>query len=228
MQLNKSLEQEVEKMTDKDLNDWSFETLYRDFGNRPIGYPLLKLYDSFMSIKRYDRMPYYIAPVGTHVVDYEDRLLNMVDWMVDAHEEARNTDDKNRNFYQRSVYVLQNFMRYQNDTVCNIMFDTKASKPAYDTLNATITHQNRLFYLSTLFLHVTTTVGMSFYLRYRRIGAIPTVLIAAAYYSYFENANNILYKLIVDRKVIQAARAFGLEKHIQPTGTFKNRNIGYL
>lgn len=77
-------------------------------------------------------------------------------------------------------------------------------------------------------MHVTTTVGMSFYLRYRRIGAIPTVLIAAAYYSYFENVNNILYKLTVDRSVIQVARAYGLDKHVQPTGTFKNRNLGYI
>ena len=44
---------------------WNAEQLYRDFWNRPLGYPLLVLYNTFMSIRRYDRMPFYIAPIGT-------------------------------------------------------------------------------------------------------------------------------------------------------------------
>ena len=83
-------------------------------------------------------MPFYFAPVGASVVNYEDLILNYVDWMVDAHEEARNTADVNRNFYQRSVYVTQNFLRYQNDTMCNLMFDTKAPRPLYDKMNSVI------------------------------------------------------------------------------------------
>ena len=81
------------------MTDWSFETLYRDFQHRPIGYPLLKAYDSFMNIKRYDKMPFYAAPVGEKVVSYEDRFIMYLDWLVDAHEEARNTHDTNRKFY---------------------------------------------------------------------------------------------------------------------------------
>lgn len=57
------------------MADWSFETLYRDFQHRPIGYPLLKAYDSFMNIKRYDKMPFYAAPVGENIVSYEDRFI---------------------------------------------------------------------------------------------------------------------------------------------------------
>ena len=106
------------------MGDWTFEQMYRDFWNRPLAYPLLRSYNSFMNIKRYDRMPFYIAPAAGKVVNYEDELLNVIDWAVDAHEEARNKADFNRNFYQRAVYVYNNYLRYQNDTVCNLMFDT--------------------------------------------------------------------------------------------------------
>ena len=57
---------------------------------------------------------------------------------MDAHEEARNPADINRNFYKRSVYVKDNFLRYQNDTMCNMMFDVKASKAEYAKLNSVI------------------------------------------------------------------------------------------
>ena len=98
---------------DQDHNDWSDpETYYREFFNRPLLYPLLKMYGSFMDIKRYEKMPFYFAPQGESIVNYEDKILNIIDWAVDAHEEARNTSDANRNFYQRSVYVSQNFLRY--------------------------------------------------------------------------------------------------------------------
>ena len=81
------------------MADWTFEQLYRDFWSRPVTYPLMNAYNKFMSIKRYDRMPFYIAPAAGQVVNYEDKILNYVDWLVDAHEEARNTEDRNRNFY---------------------------------------------------------------------------------------------------------------------------------
>ena len=94
------------------MTDWSFETLYRDAQHRPLGYPLLKFYSSFMDIKRGDKMPFYIIPAGEGVVSFEDRVIRFLDWMVDAHEEARNTDDLNRNFYQRALYTYNNFLRY--------------------------------------------------------------------------------------------------------------------
>ena len=82
-----------------------------------------------MDIKRYEHMPYYFYPQGVSVVKIEDKIINFIDWTVDAHEEARNPNDRHRNFYQRSVYVLKNFLRYQNPTMCNVMFDTKATRP---------------------------------------------------------------------------------------------------
>lgn len=59
---------------------------------------------------------------------------------------------------------------------------------------------------------------MSYFFRYRRVGIIPTLGIASAYYILFENVNNILYKVLVDRKVISEARRLGLGKHVQPVG----------
>ena len=52
---------------------------------------------------------------------------------------------------------------------------------------------------------------LSFFFRYRRVGAIPTLAIGAAYYVFFENANNIMYKLIVDRAVLGQTRRLGYE-----------------
>lgn len=109
-------------------SDWSWQQLYRDFWNRPIGYPLLTMYNQIMRIKRYDRMPFYFAPVGSAVVSFEDGFINRLDWALDAHEEPRNPGDRNRNFYERANYFMRNYFRYQNDTLCNVMFDTKASR----------------------------------------------------------------------------------------------------
>lgn len=81
-----------------------------------------------MGIKRYEHMPFYFYPSGVSVVSLEDKLLNYIDWAVDAHEEARNTADSNKTFYMRAVYLYDNYLRYQNDTVCNVMFDTQANK----------------------------------------------------------------------------------------------------
>lgn len=93
-------------------SDWNWQTIYKDFWNRPLGYPLLSLYERIMNIRRYDRMPFYFAPIGSGVVNYEDEFLHFLDYVVDAHEEARNPMDKNRNFYQRTAYVWKNFLRY--------------------------------------------------------------------------------------------------------------------
>ena len=208
-------------------NWWSWETWNREFWNRPLGYPILRAYGAFMEIRRYDKMPFYFAPVGEDIVSLEDRILNYVDWLVDAHEEARNNADANRNFYQRSVYVYQNFLRYQNDTMCNMMFDVKAPKPLYDKLNSTISQRNKLYYASVTGVHMLAFSYLSFFFRYRRLGVVPTLVVSAAYYSFFENVNNILYKIIVDKPVMDCARKFGYSAQVQPTGSYKERDITF-
>jgi len=181
------------------MGDYTLEQVYRDFWSRPLAYPLLRIYSQFMNIKRYDRMPFYIAPAAGKVVNYEDELINLLDWTVDAHEEARNTEDRNRNFYSRAVYAIYNFHRYSNDTMCNLMFDCKAARPVYDKINSTIDRQNRLFYITAAAFHSASFMYLSYFFRYRRVSLVPTLAIASAYYIFFENSTNILYKLIVDQ-----------------------------
>jgi hypothetical protein len=57
-------------------------------------------------------MPFYFFPAGVNVKAKTHSILNYIDWLVDAHEEARNTTDRNKSFYQRAVYTWQNYLRY--------------------------------------------------------------------------------------------------------------------
>ena len=45
-----------------------FATLWRDTMERPLAYPLFRIYDQFMSIRRYEHMPFYFYPGGVSVV----------------------------------------------------------------------------------------------------------------------------------------------------------------
>ena len=87
-------------------------------------------------------MPFYIYPQAKSWISFEDTILTFLDWAVDAHEIERNKEDINRTFYQRSLYVYENFLRYQNDTMANLMFDTKARKVDYDRLNSVLSVGN--------------------------------------------------------------------------------------
>ena len=209
------------------MADWTLEQMYRDFWGRPVAYPLLRMYNSFMNIKRYDKMPFYIAPAAGKVVDYEDEVINRIDWLVDAHEEARNTEDRNRNFYQRAVYAKDNYLRYQNDTVANLMFDVQAPGPVYDKINSIVDQRNRIYYASAAAVHASAFMYLSFFFRYRRVSAVPTLAIASAYYIFFENLNNIMYKLIVDKAVLGEARNLGFSAQAQPVGKPINRGISF-
>ena len=60
------------------------------------------------------------------VSSFEDSCLKFLDYLVDAHELERNKNDINKNFYQRTNYVLHNFHRYSNESIANLTFDTKA------------------------------------------------------------------------------------------------------
>ena len=69
---------------------YDLQTLLREFQERPLAYPLLSLYAKFMNIRRYDQFPFYIYPQGMAVNKFEDRVVNFVDYLVDAHELERN------------------------------------------------------------------------------------------------------------------------------------------
>ena len=86
--------------------------------------------------------------------------------------------------------------------MCNVMFDVRAPRPVYDKLNSVISQQNTMFYAGATAFHMLALGYTSFFFRYRRLTPLPVFAIGTAYYCMFENINNILYKVIVDRKVI--------------------------
>lgn len=172
-------------------------------------------------------MPFYIYPSAKSWISYEDTIITFLDWLVDAHELERNKEDKNRTFYQRSLYVYENFLRYQNDTIANVMFDGKARKIDYDRLNSEVSVGNTKFFLATSAFHTLGFMYLSYFFRFRRVGLLPVAGISCAYYYAFTKINNAAYKWFVDRPVLSTARELGLERHVQPVGHHKNRGLNY-
>ncbi len=204
-----------------------FESFWRDSQERPLGFPLLNIYAQFMDIKRYDHMPYYFYPQGKQFVGLEDIALNFVDHLVDAHELERNKQDYYWPFYHRSIYFWCNFHRYSNDTVANLMFDTKLSKKDYDRVNSSVDQSTNFFYAASTFANLVAFAYGSYFFRFRRLNKAQVLLVGTAYYYAFQSINSTLYKLIVDRNVISTARALGQHEHVQPTGSFKNRGLNF-
>lgn len=164
-----------------------------------------------MNIKRHDHFPFYIYPQAKSWISFEDTIITFIDWLIDAHEQERNKSDVHRSFYQRCVYVSSNFLRYQNDTLGNLMFDTKIKKNEYDKLNSTIRQRNIAYYLSLTGFHTLGFMYLSYFFRFRRLNLVSTLVISSAYYYFFTKVNNIAYKLIVDKKVIDVTRKLGYE-----------------
>ena len=115
---------------------FDFSSFIRDFQERPLIYPILRSYSWFLSIKRYEKFPFYIYPQGMSISSYEDKFVRFLDFLVDAHELERNKNDNEKNFYQRTKYVLTNFPRNTNETFANLTFDTRIRKTEYDRLNS--------------------------------------------------------------------------------------------
>ena len=86
--------------------------------------------------------------------------------------------------------------------MCNMMFDVQATRPAYARMNATVSQGTRDFYIATALLHTTAFCGLSYFFRYRRVTTLPALAIGTAYFYFFQNVNNIMYKLMVDQAVI--------------------------
>ena len=173
---------------------------------------MLGLYYNFMNIKRYDKMPFYIYPSAKSWISFEDTFLTFLDWAVDAHELERNTADKNRSFYDRKHYYLyDNFLRYNNETIANAMFDTQLRANDYARLNSAVSIGNTRYFAATAALHTFSFMYLAYFFRFRRVGLLPTFGISCAYYYAFTKVNNLAYKLLVDKLVIQTARDIGQE-----------------
>ena len=172
---------------------FDFSQLLRDAQENPINYPFLRVYSAFMNIKRYDKFPFYVQPGAASVSSFEDSVLKFLDYLVDAHEIERNKCDFNRNFYSRSIYVSRNFHRYSNDTMANVMFDTKARQSEYDRLNSVCDWSTTKYYLTATAGHMIFLSWMAYAFRYRRLNKLQTLAVGTGYYYAFGMSNNLLY-----------------------------------
>ena len=67
----------------------------------------------------------------------------------------------------------------------------------------------------------------SYFFRFRRLNKVQVAAVGTAYYYGFSSINNTLYKLLVDKKVIDTARKMGYDEHVQPNGTYKVRGLNF-
>ena len=75
--------------------------------------------------------------------------------------------------------------------------------------------------------HFSILAYMSYFFRFRRLNKLQVLAVGTGYFYAFNSINNILYKLMVDKKIISEVRKFGLDKHIQPNGTTKERGFNF-
>ena len=205
--------------------DW--ESLTRDVQERPLLFPLFKLYSSVLDIRRYDSFPFYVNPGAKKVAGFEDTVIRFLDFLVDAHEIERNKADEHKNQYQRTNYVVRNFHRYSNDTMANLMFDTKLRKSDYDQMNSVCDMQTAKFYATSAVVNTLALSYATYFFRFRRLSLPQTLAVGSGFWYAFTLSNDTMYKLIVDKKVIDKARYLQQDAHIQPNGSFKPRGHNY-
>ena len=111
--------------------------------------------------------------------------------------------------------------------MANAMYDQQLRKIDYDRLNSVISVANTKFYAATAAIHTIGFMYLAYFFRFRRVGLVPTLGIASAYYYAFTKVNNAAYKWFVDRPVIATARALGHEEIVQPTGHHKARGLNF-
>ena len=194
--------------------DWT--SFWRDFQERPLMYPFLRAWGKLLEVERGSHFPYYIYPGAVAGNSFEDTVVNFLDFLVDAHELERNKCDYRKTFYDRSIYFLWNFPRYSNDTMANLMFDVKMRKNEYDRMNSIIQQSNVKFYSASAITHLLILSSLSFMFRFRKLSRVQVLGVGTAYYAGFGQINNIYYKLLVDRNVINEARALGYNQQVQP------------
>ena len=194
------------------LFDW--ETFLRDAQELPLIYPILRAYSAFMGIRRYDKFPFYIYPGSVSVSGLEDKVINLVDYLVDAHELERRKLMYPHSFYQRANFVSRNFLFYSNDTMANCYYDTLLRGSEYDRLDSTMQVSQVKYFGSAFVTHFSVLAYMTYFFRYRRLTKLQTLAVGTLYYYAFGAINNTLYKLCVDKNVISVARKMGLEAHI--------------
>ena len=107
------------------------------------------------------------------------------------------------------------------------MFDTRIRKSDYDRLNNVIGNATFQFYTLASISNLLVFAYSSYFFRYRKLTKIQVLAFGTGLYYSFGLINDSLYKVLVDRKVINEAKKMGYDKHVQPNGTFKLRGHNY-
>ena len=154
-------------------------------------------------------------------------MLKFIDYAVDAHELERRKIIYHHNFYNRANYVARNFLWYSNDTMANCYYDAKLRDSEYQRLDSVMELGLVKYYGTATMFHFSMFAYMAFFFRYRRLTKLQVAGVGTAYWFAFNQVNEIMYKLCVDKNIINAARAMELNKHIQPNGTHKPRGFNY-
>ena len=151
----------------------TWEQWFRDFNNKSYFDPLFNLWWDVMNLERGSKFPFYINPGVKEADTKGNNFLDFLDNLVDIHEIERNKNDTSRSFYQRLFYVARNLHIHQNDTLVNLMFDTKLSKPQYDRLNRTIGVRHTFYLLSMSAFHTIGFTYLCYFFRYRKLTLAP-------------------------------------------------------
>ena len=139
----------------------------------PILWPILGAYGAFMNLERGNKFPFYISPKVQEGDQSANSLLDFIDNLVDIHEIERNKKDLKRNFYDRLLYSAENHFRLSNDTMVNLMFDTKLTKPQYDRLNNAIAIRHTSYLVFMTGLHTLGFTSLCYFFRYRKLTIAP-------------------------------------------------------
>ena len=107
------------------------------------------------------------------------------------------------------------------------MFDTKIRKSDMQRLDSIMSLQQLKYYGITSLFHLSFLAYSSYFFRYRRLNKLQVLAVGTTFYYGFGPANNIAYKLLVDKPIIDEAKKMGYEEHVQPNGTFKNRGLNF-
>ena len=94
-------------------------------------------------------------------------------------------------------------------------------------MNSVLSIRTPAFYAAATLTHLLVFAYSTYFFRYRRLNKLQVAAVGTAYYYAFGPINNILYKSIVDQKVVGEARKLGLGTHVQPNGTLKARGLNY-
>lgn len=95
-------------------------------------------------------------------------------------------------------------------------------------MNSVMSLRTPAFYAAATVTHFLVFAYSTYFFRYRRLNKLQVAAVGTGYYYAFGPINNILYKLIVDKKVISEAKSMGLGIHVQGHGAgHKPRGVNF-